>query len=362
MPSGRTLPPLALSPTERETLNRWIAGEKTSRALAQRARLILACAEGRSNREVSAQVGLSFPIVGMWRRRFLDKRLDGLLDEPRSGAPRKITDEDVERVIALTLETTPADGTHWTTRSMAERSGLSQSAVSRIWRAFALEPRRSATFRLSGDPLFIERVRDVAGLYLRPPDKVLVLCVDEESAVRTLDRTAPLLPMRPGQVERLTHDYTRHGISDLLAALDAATNRVAARRHRRQRSAVFRRFLDTVDASVPVELDVHLILDNSGIHETAPVRRWLGQRTRCHLHITPPDSPWHTQAARWIVLLAEKQLRRGVYRSTRDLEEAIARYIESPDAPAEPFVWTKSHDRILASLARMHRQSFGSTG
>ena len=362
MPPGRTLPPLELSPTERETLNRWIAGEKTSHALAQRARLILACAQGCSNRDVSVQVGLSFQSVGMWRRRFVDRRLDGLLDEPRPGAPRKITDEDVERVIALTLETTPADGAHWSTRSMARRSGLSQSTVSRIWRAFALEPRRIKTFRLSGDPLFIEKVRDVAGLYLRPPDRALVLCVDDESGVRTLDRRSPLLPMRPGQVERLTHDYTRHGISELFAALDAATNGVAARCHRRQRSAEFRRFLDAVDASVPPELDVHLILENSAIHETAPIRRWLAQRLRCHLHITPPDSPWHTQAARWIVLLTEKQLRRGVYRSTRDLEEAIARYVESPDAPAEPFVWAKSRDRMLASLARIHKQSSGSTG
>ena len=362
MPPGRTLPPLELSPAERQTLKRWAAGEETSRALAQRARLILACAQGCSNRDVSAQVGLSSQIVGMWRRRFIDKRLDGLLDEPRPGAPRKIVDADVQRVIRLTLETTPAGGTHWTTRSMAERSGLSQSAVSRIWRAFALEPRRSGTFRLSGDPLFIDRVRDVAGLYLRPPDKALVLCVDEESGVRTLDRTAPLLPMRPGQVERVTHDYTRHGISDLLAALDAAAAKVIARPHGRQRSVEFRRFLDAVDASVPVELDVHLILDNSGIHKAAPIRRWLAQRLRCHLHITPPDSPWHTQAARWIVLLTEKQLRRGVYRSTRDLEEAIARYVESPDLQAMPFVWTKSHDRILASLARTHMPSSGSTG
>ena len=238
MPRGRPMPPLVLSPSERDALQRWVARRNTAQALAQRARLVLACAQGYSNNDVSVQVGLSSQSVGKWRRRFLDRRLDGLLDEPRPGAPRKITDADVERVVTLTLETTPADATHWSTRSMARRSGLSQSAISRIWRAFALEPHRTKTFKLSKDPLFIEKVRDVVGLYLKPPDKALVLCVDEKSGIQALDRTAPLLPMRPGQVERRTHDYTRHGTTDLFAALEVATGRVIARCQRRHRSGV----------------------------------------------------------------------------------------------------------------------------
>ena len=352
MPRGRPLPPLVLSPSERQTLKRWVARRKTAQALAQRARLILACAQGYSNNVVSAQVGLGSQSVGKWRRRFLDKRLDGLLDEPRPGAPRKITDRDVERVITLTLETTPADATHWSTRSMARRSGLSQSAISRIWRAFALEPHRSKTFKLSKDPLFIEKVRDVVGLYLKPPDKALVLCVDEKSGIQALDRTAPLLPMRPGQIERRTHDYTRHGTTDLFAALEVATGRVIARCQRRHRSVDFRRFLDAIDASVPAEQDVHLILDNSAIHKTALIRRWLAQRPRYHVHFTPTSSSWLNLVERWFGLLTEKQLRRGVYRSTRELEEAISRYVESTNAHAKPFVWTKSADEILASLGR----------
>ena len=352
MPRGRPLPPLVLCPAERETLKRWVARRKTAQALALRARLVLACAQGYSNNDVSAQVGLCSQSVGKWRRRFLDGRLDGLLDESRSGAPRKITDADVERVVTLTLETTPTDATHWSTRSMARRSGLSQSAVSRIWRAFALEPHRTKTFKLSKDPLFVEKVRDVVGLYLKPPDKALVLCVDEKSGIQALDRTAPLLPMRPGQVERRTHDYRRHGTTDLFAALEVSTGRVIARCQRRHRSVEFRRFLGAIDASVPAELDVHLILDNSAIHKTALIHRWLAQRPRYHVHFTPTGSSWLNLVERWFGLLTEKQLRRGVHRSTRELEEAIARYVESTNTHPKPFVWTKTADDILASLRR----------
>ena len=342
------------------TVKRWGARRKTAQALAQRARLILACAQGYSNNNVSAQVGLGSQSLGKWHRRFLDKRLDRLLDEQRPGAPRKITDADVEPVITLTLETTPADATHWSTRFMAKRSGLSHSAVSRIWRAFALEPHPTKTFKLSKDPLFIEKVRDVVGLYLKPPDKALVLCVNEESGIQALDRTAPLLSMRPGQIERRTHDYTRNGTSDLFAALEVATGRVIARCQRRHRSVDFRRFLEAIDASVPAELDVHMILDKSAIHKTALIHRWLAQRPRYHVHFTPTSSSWLNLVERWSELLTEKQLSRGVHRCTRELEETIARYVESTKARAKPFVWTKSADDILASLSRFCMRTYNS--
>ena len=287
MPRGKPLPPLALSTQEQEALERLVARRKTAQALAQRARVVLGCAEGKSNKTVSADVGLSPQTVGKWRRRFIESRLDGLLDEPRPGAPRKITDADIERVVTLTLETTPSDATHWSTRSMARRVGMSQSAISRIWRAFALQPHRTETFKLSADPLFIEKVRDIVGLYLDPPDRALVLCVDEKSGIQALDRTAPLLPMRPGQVERRTRDYSRHGTTDLFAALDVATGRVIGSCQRRHRSVEFRNFLDKIDDSVPPDMDVHLILDNSSIHKTALIQRWLLKRPRYHLHFTP---------------------------------------------------------------------------
>ena len=261
MAMGRPLPPLTLDDEEREALVRWARRPKTAQALALRARIILSGADGLDNTAVSIQLGVSQQTVGKWRSRFLEQRLDGLLDEPRSGRPRAVTDDDVERVITLTLETTPRDATHWSTRSMAERSGLSHSTVSRIWRAFGLQPHRTETFKLSADPFFIEKVRDVVGLYLNPPDRALVLCVDEKSQIQALDRTRPLLPMRPGQVERRTHDYLRHGTTSLFAALDTRTGKVIGRCHQRHRAVEFRKFLDTIEAEVPPDLDVHLIVD-----------------------------------------------------------------------------------------------------
>lgn len=352
MPRGRPLTPLEVSPEERETLERWVARRKTAQALAQRARLVLGCAEGSANKTVSAQVGLSSQTVGKWRRRFLHRRLDGLLDEPRPGGPRKITDADVERVVTLTLETTPVDATHWSTRSMAKRSGLTQSAISRIWRAFALQPHRTETFKLSTDPLFIEKVRDIVGLYLNPPDKALVLCVDEKSGIQALDRTSPLFPMRPGQIERRTHDYSRHGTTDLFAALEVVTGKVMATCQRRHRSVEFCKFLNKINASVSTNLDVHIILDNSATHKTALIQRWLAKRPRYHLHFTPTGSSWLNLVERWFAALTEKQLRRGVHRSTRELEQAILQYSELTNAEPKPFVWTKTADEILNTLAR----------
>jgi len=352
MPRGRPIPSLTLTDFERETLERWIRRPKTAQALAQRARLVLACAGGKTNIAVAAQLQLNDHTVGKWRSRFLERRLDGLMDEPRPGAPRKISDADVERVVTLTLETTPEDATHWSTRSMARRADLSQSAISRIWRAFALEPHRTETFKLSSDPLFIEKVRDVVGLYLNPPDKALVLCVDEKSQIQALDRTQPLLPMRPGQIERRTHDYVRHGTTSLFAALDVETGEVIGQCHRRHRSVEFRKFLDRIDTAVPSDLDVHMILDNYGTHKTALIRRWLAKRPRFHMHFTPTSSSWLNLVERWFAALTEKQLRRGAHRSTRELEEAIYRYLEVKNAEPKPFVWTKTADEILANVAR----------
>jgi len=346
------MPALTLSPGEREALERWSRRPETAQALAQRARIVLACAARMTNADVSAQVRVTRQTVGRWRTRFLKKRLDGLLDEPRPGAPRKITDAHVERVITMTLESTPQEATHWSTRSMAKTCGLSQTAVSRIWRAFALQPHRSETFKLSKDPLFIEKVRDIVGLYLNPPDKALVLCADEKSQVQALDRTQPLLPMRPGQAERRTHDYVRHGTTSLFAALDVKSGKVIGECHRRHRAREFRKFLGTIDASVPARLDVHLILDNYGTHKTPSIRRWLVRHPRFHLHFTPTSASWMNLVERWFGLLTERQIRRGTHRSTRELEGAIMAYLTSNNKHPKPFVWTKTADEIFASIAR----------
>src|SRR3989454_2215352 len=263
MPRGRAKPPLVLTEEERETLERWARRPTTAQALALRARIVLRCALGQQNQDVAREIGVTRLTVGRWRQRFVTKRLDGLLDEPRPGAPRTVTDAAVERVVRLTLETTPQDATHWSTRAMAKRCGLSQSAVSRIWRVFALRPHRVETFKLSKDPLFIEKVRDIVGLYLDPPDKALVLCVDEKSQIQALDRSQPLLPMRPGQIERRTHDYPRHGTTTLFAALDTASGDVIGEMHRRHRSVEFRKFLDEIEENVPRDLDIHIVMDNA---------------------------------------------------------------------------------------------------
>lgn len=358
MRTGRPKPPLRLTAEERDTLERWARRPTTAQALAQRARMILACAAGKTNDAVATETGVTRQTVGRWRSRFLRKRLDGLLDEPRPGAPRTITDAAVERVLRLTLETQPREATHWSTRLMAKRCGLSQSAVSRIWRAFALQPHRVETFKLSKDPLFIEKVRDIVGLYLNPPDKALVLCVDEKAQIQALDRTQPLLPLRPGQPERRTHDYTRYGTTTLFAALDAKSGQVIGEFHRRHRAVEFRKFLDTIDAAVPAPLAVHLILDNYGTHKTPLIHRWLARHPRVHVHFTPTGASWINLVERWFAALTERQLRRGVHRSTRELEAAIRRYIETTNGRPKPFVWTKTADEILQSVARFcHRIS-----
>lgn len=352
MRRGRPTPPLTLTDEERATLEQWTRRLKTAQALALRARIVLGSAAGKTNTVVAQELRVSNATVGKWRRRFLERRLDGLLDEPRPGAPRTVSDADVERVLTLTLETTPRDATHWSTRSMAAQSGLSRNTVHRVWRAFGLQPHRTETFKLSSDPLFIEKVRDIVGLYLSPPDRAMVLCVDEKAQIQALDRTRPLLPMRPGQVERRTHDYLRHGTTTLFAALEAQTGKVIGQCHRRHRSVEFRKFLDTVDAAVPADLDVHLILDNYGTHKTALIQRWLVKRPRFHVHFTPTSASWLNLVERWFAKLTEKQLRRGVHPSTKALEEAIYQYLDVANANPHPFVWTKTADAILANIAR----------
>jgi transposase len=349
-----------LSAQEQETLLCWAGRRKTAQDLALRARIVMACADGKSNSTVSTTLGLCKQTVGKWRRRFVAKRLDGLLDEPRPGAPRQITDAQVERVITLTLESTPSNATHWSTRLMAQRCGMSQSAVSRIWRAFALQPHRSETFKLSRDPLFIEKVRDIVGLYLNPPERALVLCVDEKAQIQALDRTQPFLPMRPGQIERRTHDYERHGATSLFAALEMASGRIIGECHRRHRAIEFRQFLETVDAATPAELDVHLILDNYGSHKTASIQRWLVRHPRYHLHFTPTGSSWINLVERWFATLTERQLRRGTYRSTQELETALKQYVKTYNQDPKPFKWTKTADQILEALARFCKRTYDS--
>jgi transposase len=355
---GRPTPPVILTVDERETLEQWARRPKTAQALAQRARIVLACATEHTNGDIARGAGVTRQTVGRWRARFAQQRLSGLLDEPRPGAPRKILDTEVERVVRLTLESTPRDATHWSTRAMAKRCGLSQTAISRIWRAFALQPHRVKTFKLSKDPLFIDKVRDIVGLYLDPPDKAFVLCVDEKSQIQALDRTQPVLPLRPGQAERRTHDYTRHGTTTLFAALNATSGEIIGEFHQRHRAREFRTFLETIDAAVPTSLDVHLIVDNASTHKTPLIHRWLARHPRFHVHFTPTGSSWINLVERWFAALTEKQLRRGVHRSTRELEAAIRRYIDLTNARPKPFVWTKTPDEILASVARFcHRIS-----
>ena len=357
MSRGPQLQPLVLTDAEIAQLTAWSRRPKTARALSERAQIILASAAGAPNLTVAEVVGVTFQTVGKWRQRFVAARLDGLLDAPRSGAPRSgaprsITDGDVERVIRKTLKEHPAEATHWSTRLMATAAGVTQTAVVRIWHAYGLQPHRAETFKLSTDPQFVDKVRDVVGLYLSPPERALVLCVDEKTQVQALDRTAPLLQLQPGQPERHTHDYTRHGTTSLFAALDVATGQVIAACHQRHHAREFRTFLNTIDASVPADLDIHLILDNYSTHKAPTVKRWLAQHPRYHLHFTPTSSSWLNQVETWFSLLTQRQLRRGVHRSVKELETALLCYTARSNASAKPFRWTKSADDILQSVKR----------
>jgi transposase len=359
MRTGRPKTALTLSDEQREELERWVRRRTTAQALALRARVVLACADGGNNIEIASRLGMNRGTVGRWRSRFIQLGVDGLLDEPRPGAPRKISDAMVEKAVTLTLETTPKDATHWSTRSLAKRVGLSRSSVSRIWRAFGLRPHRSETFKLSTDPLLIEKVRDIVGLYLNPPDRAVVLCVDEKPQIQALDRSQPILPLRPGQIERRTHDYVRHGTTSLFAALNVKSGRIIGERHRRHRGIEFRKFLDTIDHNVPQELEVHLVLDNLATHKTPLIQRWLLRRPRFHVHFTPKGASWINQVERFFAELTNKQLRRGVHRSTLELERAIDDYIDTRNRNPKPFAWTKTADEILASIERFCQRISG---
>jgi transposase len=354
---GRPKVALILTDDERVRLDSLAHRARTAPHVARRARIILACAEGADNKVVAKRLRMSQTTVGKWRGRFVRERLDGLYDEPRPGAPRQVSDEQIEQVIVRTLEETPRGATHWSSRGMAKASGLGRTTVQQIWRAFGLQPHRSETFKLSNDPLLIEKVRDIVGLYMHPPDHAVVFCVDEKSQIQALDRTQPLLPMRPGQVERRTHDYTRHGTTTLFAALNDKTAKLVTAFHRRHRSVEFRRFLDMVDAAVPKQLDVHLIMDNYGTHKTARIRNWLAKRPRFHVHFTPTYGSWLNLVERWFAALTNKQLRRGAHRSVAQLEAAIREFIDAHHANLKPFVWTKTADEILTSIARFAQRT-----
>ena len=349
---GRPKAQLVLTESEREQLTALTLRRKTAQAMALRARIVLACADGVANKEVAARQRVTQQTVSKWRARFVEQRLDGLLDAPRPGAPRSIDDTRVDAVVAKTLESVPAGATHWSTRTMAREMDLSQTAVSRIWRAFGLQPHRQETFKLSSDPLFVEKVRDIVGLYLDPPLKAMVLCVDEKSQIQALDRTQPILPLAPGIPERRTHDYMRHGTTTLFAALDIATGEVIGELHRRHRSSEFLQFLRTIEANVPADLDVHLVMDNYGTHKTPSIKAWFARHPRFHVHFTPTSASWLNQVERWFATLTEKYIRRGTHRSTRQLEQAIKQYLAIHNADPKPFVWTKNADDIFASIER----------
>jgi transposase len=349
---GRPKAPLVLTDEERETLVRWSRRRKSAQSLALRARIVLACAEGKTNKAVAEELRVWPQTVTKWRGRFVRERLEGLSDEPRPGAPPTITDEQVEAVVVATLEELPKDATHWSRALMAKRSGLSKSTVGRIWKAFGLKPHLTDTFKLSTDPQFIEKVRDVVGLYLDPPERALVWCVDEKSQIQALDRSQPVLPMMPGLPERRTHDYLRNGTSSLFAALDVATGRVIGSVHRRHRAVEFKKFLAKLDKQVPAELGVHLVCDNYATHKTDTIQRWLAAHPRFHLHFVPTSSSWLNQVERWFSELTTKLLQRGVHKNVQQLEADIRNWIATWNENPRPFVWTKTADEILGSLAQ----------
>ncbi len=352
MSIGRPKASLVLTDGECQTLLAWTRRPTSAQRLALRARIVLACADGRSNTEVAAALKITLPTVGKWRQRFLEDRLDGLVDEPRPGAPRTLADAQVEEVITKTLESKPDNATHWSTRSMAKTVGLSQTAIVRIWHAFGLQPHRSETFKLSTDPLFIDKVRDIVGLYLDPPERAIVLSVDEKSQVQALDRTQPLLPLSPGQAERHTHDYVRNGTTSLFAALNVATGEVLGNCYRKHRQQEFVQFLNRIDEAYPEKdgVEIHLILDNYGTHKTPRVKRWLQRHPRFMVHFTPTSASWLNQVERFFADITEKRIRRSAFQNVKALEQAIRDYLDAHNKTPKPFVWTATAELILSKV------------
>ncbi len=354
MRTGRPKQPLIVIPTDKEKLTLLARRPKTAQRVAVRSRIVLRAAGGQSNQEIARGLGITGATVGKWRERFRLQGMEGLSDEPRPGAPRQITDAQVEKAVTQTLESLPTAATHWSTRSLAQQAGLSQSAVVRIWHSFGLQPHRSETFKLSTDPYLVEKVRDVVGLYLNPPEHAIVLSVDEKSQVQALDRTQPILPLRPGLPEQRTSDYERHGATSLFAALDIATGKVIGNCHRRHRHQEFIKFMELVDSKLPAEAkEVHLVLDNYGTHKTPKVIRWFARHPRYHLHFTPTSGSWVNQIERWFAEITEKRIRRGSFTSVASLEKAIREYLEHYNESPKPFVWTADADLILGKIQRL---------
>jgi len=350
---------LELTSDETEQLERWVRRRKSAQALALRSRIVLACATGLTNKEVAAQLGVSMPTVGKWRSRFVESRLDGLVDEPRSGRTPTITAEQVEDVVVATLESTPEHATHWSRKKMAERSGLSKSTIGRIWKGFGLKPHLVDGFKLSNDPLFVDKVYDVVGLYLNPPESAVVLCVDEKSQVQALGRSQPAFPMMPGMPEKRTHDYVRNGTTSLFAAFNTADGTVISSLHRRHRSIEFKKFLTKIDQEVPADLDVHLICDNYGTHKTPAVKTWLVAHPRFQMHFTPTYSSWLNQVERFFAFVTEDLLQRSHHNTVQQLEADIRGWVKDWNTHPKPFIWTKSADEILESLGRLLKRISG---
>jgi len=353
MPSGRPTKPLDLTPQEKEKLAMLALRPKSSQAIAMRARIVLACAEGMSNGAAANRLRITGATVCKWRERFRVNRLEGLLDEPRPGAPRSITDAQVEEVVTKTLESMPANSTHWSTRLMAEKAGLSQTAIVRIWHAFGLQPHRVENFKFSKDPQFVEKVRDIVGLYMSPPDRAIVLCVDEKSQVQALNRTQPILPLAPGVPTRQSHDYERHGVTSLFAALDVASGVTISQCYRRHRHQEFLRFLNDIDANLPRGVDVHLVMDNYGTHKVTKVRAWLARHPRYHVHFTPTSASWLNLVERLFAEVTERCVRRGSHTTIRALEKAMLEYLDQRNRDPKPFVWTADADLILGKVGRL---------
>ncbi|MCA8959036.1 MAG: IS630 family transposase [Planctomycetes bacterium] len=355
---GRPATTITLTDNEREDLRALSRRSKTSQALALRARIVLLAARGLPTEDIAEQLQVASQTVSKWRKRYAERRLDGICDAPRSGRPRKISDHEIEQLVRTTLEKKPKGATHWSCRLLADELRIPVNRVHRVWKAFGLQPHRSETFTISTDPFFAEKVIDIVGLYLDPPANAVVLCVDEKSQIQALDRTQPLLPMLPGQTERRTHTYSRHGTTSLFAALDVATGEVLAQCHRRHRSQEFLKFLRKIDREVPKELDVHVVMDNYCTHKTAAVRNWFNRRPRFHAHYTPTYSSWLNLVERFFSLLTERQIRRGVHRTTRSLERAIEEFIATHNENPKPIRWTKTAEEIFQSLGRLLQRTF----